>query len=77
MRESIKLSREIFAQDAFVPYRGEELEPGPSCQTDEQIDDFVRKMADSSYHPSCTCKMGSSNDNMTVVDEQTMVVGKG
>ena len=76
IRESVKLSREIFGQDAFIPYRGPELAPGSSCQTDAQIDEFVRRMGDSAYHPSCTCKMGSAKDDDTVVDEETRVVGQ-
>ncbi|KAL3860165.1 hypothetical protein ACJMK2_010323 [Sinanodonta woodiana] len=75
MRESVKLSREIFAQKAFDPFRGEELAPGPNVKTDAEIDNFNRSMADSAYHPSCTCKMGSENDPMAVVDPQTRVIG--
>jgi choline dehydrogenase len=68
MRESIKLSRELFAQRAFDDYRDTELEPGPDAQTDEELDAFIREKADSSYHPSCTCRMGDSSSNDTVVE---------
>nr|CAD2127654.1 unnamed protein product [Meloidogyne enterolobii] len=73
-RQSIRLSRELFAQRAFDDFRGEELAPGKDCQTDEEIDQFVAQYAASAYHPSCTCKMGSSNDNLAVVDPETMNV---
>ncbi len=77
MRESIKLSRDIFAQSAFDPYRDVELQPGEGVVTDDQIDAFARANSDSSYHPSCTCKMGNPAKNDTVVDSDTMqVVGK-
>lgn len=75
MRESIKLSREIFAQKAFDKYRGAELAPGPNVTSDKDIDEFIRIKGDSAYHPSCTCKMGSPNDPMAVVDPQTKVIG--
>ncbi|XP_071485276.1 choline dehydrogenase, mitochondrial-like [Diadema antillarum] len=75
MRECIKLTREIFAQPAFDPYRAEELQPGISVQTDAEIDAFIRAKADSAYHPSCTCKMGSEDDPMAVVDSSTRVFG--
>ena len=75
MRQCVKLTREIFAQPAFDEYRGEELAPGDDVQTDEQIDDFIRRKSDSAYHPSCTCKMGDTGDNMTVVDRDCRVVG--
>uniref|UniRef100_A0A665U690 Choline dehydrogenase n=1 Tax=Echeneis naucrates TaxID=173247 RepID=A0A665U690_ECHNA len=74
-RESIKLSREIFAQKAFDPFRGPEVQPGPQVQSDADIDAFVRQKADSAYHPSCTCKMGSPSDPMAVVDSDTRVLG--
>ena len=57
MRQCVKLTREIFSQPAFDPYRGEELAPGPEINTDEEIDEFVRRKGDSAYHPSCTCKV--------------------
>ncbi|GAA6220076.1 choline dehydrogenase, mitochondrial [Lates japonicus] len=74
-RECVKLSREIFAQKAFDPFRGPEVQPGPQVQTDTDIDAFVRRKADSAYHPSCTCKMGLPSDPMAVVDSNTRVLG--
>lgn len=74
-RQCIKLSREIFAQKAFYPFRGAEVLPGPQIQSDAEIDAFVRQKADTAYHPSCTCKMGSPSDPMAVVDSNTRVLG--
>lgn len=74
-RQCVKLSREIFAQKAFEPFRGREVQPGPAVQTDAEIDAFVRQKADSAYHPSCTCKMGGASDRMAVVDPQARVYG--
>ena len=34
-----------------------------------------RAKSDTAYHPSCTCKMGSTADPSTVVDEECRVVG--
>jgi len=72
-RAAVRLTREIFAQDAFAPFRGEELLPGKDVQTDEQIDEYLKDAVESAYHPSCTCKMGS--DEMAVVDENCRVRG--
>lgn len=44
-------------------------------KTDKEIDAFVRELGDSAYHPSCTCKMGDVNDEMSVVDKETKVKG--
>jgi choline dehydrogenase len=75
MRACVRLTREIFAQEAFEPYRGREIQPGPGVTTDEEIDAFVRDKAESAYHPSCSCKMGSPADPMAVVDPEARVIG--
>jgi choline dehydrogenase len=75
MRACVRLTREIFAQPAFDRYRGREIQPGKEVQTDEQIDAFVRDKVESAYHPSCSCKMGSAEDPMAVVDPDTRVRG--
>jgi choline dehydrogenase len=75
MRACVRLTREIFAQDAFAPYRGRELQPGADVVTDEAIDAFVRDKVESAYHPSCTCKIGGDHDPMAVVDAQLRVRG--
>jgi len=75
MRQCVKLTREIFAQKAFDPFRGPELQPGPQVQSDDEIDAFVRRKGDSAYHPSCTCKMGDESDELAVVDSSTRVIG--
>ncbi|MCW2763739.1 MAG: choline dehydrogenase [Marmoricola sp.] len=75
MRACVRLTREIFAQDAFAPYRGRELQPGADVVSDEAIDAFVRDKVESAYHPSCTCKIGGKDDPMAVVDAQLRVRG--
>jgi choline dehydrogenase len=75
MRACVRLTREIFAQKAFDPYRSREIQPGASCVDDEAIDAFVRDRAESAYHPSCTCRMGSASDPLAVVDPETRVIG--
>jgi choline dehydrogenase len=75
MRACVRLTREIFAQKAFDPYRGREIQPGPEVVADEAIDAFVRQHIESAYHPSCTCKMGAKDDPTAVVDAQTRVIG--
>ena len=75
MRDSITLAREIFQQKAFDEFNGGELSPGPEVKTTAQLDEFIRNVADSAYHPSCTCKMGQPSDPMAVVDPSTKVIG--
>lgn len=75
LRQCIRVSREIFAQKAFDPFRAEELLPGSATQSDHDLDAFVRKTTETAYHPSCTVKMGSPKDPSTVVGPDLRVVG--
>ncbi|WP_044871123.1 choline dehydrogenase [Pseudomonas sp. LFM046] len=72
-RDGIRLTREIMAQPALDPYRGRELSPGANRQSDAELDDFIRNHAETAFHPSCSCKMGT--DDMAVVDGQGRVHG--
>ncbi|TEP71335.1 choline dehydrogenase [Pseudomonas aeruginosa] len=72
-RDGIRLTREIMNQPALDPYRGRELSPGVSVQSDAELDEFIRNHAETAFHPSCSCKMGS--DDMAVVDGQGRVHG--
>jgi choline dehydrogenase len=73
MLECVRLSREIFSQEAFGPFIGEELHPGVDAQSDEALLAFIRRRAETIYHPVGTCKMGV--DEMAVVDPQLRVHG--
>jgi choline dehydrogenase len=68
-----KMSRAIFAQKPFDPYRGEDMEPGKDKQSDAEIEAWIRQRSETIYHPVGTCKMGS--DPMAVVDSQLRVRG--
>ena len=74
-RTCIRLTREIFAQDAFAPYRGKEIQPGATVQSDEDLNDFIREHVESAYHPCGTCRMGQASDPMAVVDPECRVIG--
>ncbi len=73
LREGVKIARELFAQEAFDPYRGPELMPGAHVRSDDQLDAFVRKTAETIYHPVGSAKMGEDSDS--VVDPQLRVYG--
>ncbi|RUM97378.1 choline dehydrogenase [Pseudaminobacter arsenicus] len=74
-RHCIRLTREIFGQAAFDPFRGEEISPGSHVQSDEQLDDFIREHAESAFHPCGTCRMGRADDPKSVVDPECRVIG--
>jgi len=75
MRACVHLTREIFAQPAFAPYRGREIQPGGQVTSDAAIDAFIRERVETAYHPSCTCRMGGPTDALAVVDPETRVIG--
>ena len=74
-RACIRLTREIFAQRALEPFRAEEIQPGSSVESDDDIDAFIRNHAESAYHPTGTCKMGAADDPLAVVDPECRVIG--
>ena len=75
MRAGVRLTREIFAQSAFDPFRGEEIAPGTDVVSDDEIDAFIRDKIESGYHPCGTCKIGDAADPMAVVDNELRVIG--
>lgn len=71
--EGLKLSREVFAQPALAKHIGRVVLPDDSIKSDEELSDFVRNHARTSYHPIGTCRMGS--DDSAVVDTALKVNG--
>ncbi|MDP5347361.1 MAG: GMC oxidoreductase, partial [Paracoccaceae bacterium] len=74
-RQCIRLTREIFGQEAFKPFVKHEIQPGAAVQSDAELDDFIREHAESAYHPCGTCRMGRADDADAVVDPQARVIG--
>ena len=73
VRQGLRLVREIFAQPAMDPHRGEEIAPGVSVQSDAELDGFIAKNGSTIFHPVGTCRMGV--DEGSVVDEALRVRG--
>ena len=74
-RRCIRLTREIFAQDAFKPFVKGEIQPGADVQTDEELNAFISEHVESAYHPCGTCRMGRRDDPNAVVDPTGQVIG--
>ena len=73
IREGVRLARDIARRKGLDPFRGCEMSPGPDCQTDAEIDAFVRRTATTAHHPCATCRMGSDDD--AVLDPALRVRG--
>ncbi len=73
LREGVKILRQVFAQRPLDPFRGPELMPGATVTTDDDIDAFIRRTAETIYHPVGSARMG--HDRMAVVDGELRVHG--
>ncbi len=73
MVDGLKLLRRIVNTPPFSGYVAEERAPGPQVRTDDEWLDFVRATAETVYHPTSTCRMGTDADS--VVDERLRVRG--
>ena len=71
--EGVKLSREIFGQPSLQRHIRRIRFPDSEVRTDRDFEKYARQFGRTSYHPSCTCKMGT--DGMAVVDPQCRVRG--
>ena len=71
----MRWSRKFAETNILKPLISEELHPGATAVTDEQLLDAGRNLAQSIYHPTSTCKMGPASDPMAVVDERLRVHG--
>ena len=75
LRISIRMTRELFRTAQLKRFLGPETAPGADTRTDADIDAFIRATADTVYHPLGTCKMGTADDEMAVVDPELRVRG--
>lgn len=75
VREGVKMMREVARQPALAPFIKSEFAPGEAVQTDAEIDAWIRKAAETIYHPVGTCRMGAAGDPMAVVDAECRVQG--
>lgn len=71
--EAMRITRRIMAAPPIGDIAGDEIAPGTDVRSDDELLDWVKHNAETTYHPVGTCKMGS--DPMAVVDEQLRVHG--
>ncbi|HVJ37147.1 MAG TPA: choline dehydrogenase [Stenotrophomonas sp.] len=75
MLECARLSRRILAQPAFDSWRGKPIFPERDDLDDAGLIEFVRRKAETVYHPVGTCRMGADHDPRAVLDPQLRVRG--
>ena len=70
---AVRIAQAVMRAPALAPLQVSEIAPGEKLTTDNEIIDWVKRAAETTYHPVGTCKMG--NDPMAVVDAQLRVHG--
>jgi choline dehydrogenase len=75
LRKGIRLVREIADQPSFKPLCGEEIYPGATVQSDNELDICLEEKINTQWHLSGTARMGDSNNREAVVDSQGRVHG--
>jgi choline dehydrogenase len=71
LRKCFSILRELMAAKAWDGLIGDEITPGKQVQSADDIDNAIRNITDSVYHPTSTCKMGNGDD--AVVNHQLKV----
>jgi choline dehydrogenase len=74
-RNCIRLTREIFRQDAFKPFAGREIAPGAAMESDEALNEYIMQAVETAFHPCGTCRMGAADDASAVIDPECRVIG--
>jgi len=74
MIRGAKTMQNILEGEAFSSIRGNMLYQVDSGN-EKQLEEDIRNRADTQYHPCGTCKMGTSEDTMAVVDNELKVFG--
>ena len=62
LRDAVGVVRRIFAQEPFDGWRGRELSPGEERTSDEALDAWISQTADTVFHPTGGCCMGTVTD---------------
>ena len=70
---AVKFARNMTRTKALSPFIVREHVPEGSPETDEQLLDAARRISQTIYHPTSTCRMG--HDPMAVVDDRLRVHG--
>lgn len=71
----MKISRQLVETSKLSPFVEEEMRPGKSITSDDELLDHARRTAETIYHPVGTCKMGPDDDQESVVDARLRVRG--
>jgi choline dehydrogenase len=72
---SLALTRKIVSAPALQQFSPKEIKPGLNYRTEEELAHAAGNIGTTIFHPVGTCKMGSINDPMAVLDSSLRVRG--
>ena len=73
MVRGVKLAREVASTGPLAGAIAREINPGPAAQSDEDIEDYIRRTTQHTYHVACTARIGEPGEG--AVDPQLRVHG--
>lgn len=77
LAEGVKLGHEIVTEGKGTKEHVSGAWPAGRklAQSDDEWKEYVKEQVGTTYHPSCTCKMGPESDGTAVVDPRLRVRG--
>jgi choline dehydrogenase len=75
--QAFKRARSFFYTRAMRPIVVKEVQPGANVTSDEDILEYIMQTGYQNWHASSTCRMGTREDGMAVVDSRARVIGVG
>ena len=71
----LRVARQVGEASPLARYCEFEMNPGKECDDDAALLEYARNTGTTTYHVMGTCKMGTENDPMAVVDERLRLRG--
>ncbi len=71
----MKLARKLLQTQPLAPYYAHEDFPGPDVHSDDEFLHAATQRGQTTFHASCTCRMGPAHDPNAVVDDELKVHG--
>ena len=76
LREAVHICLELAERDEYCGIVEERVTPTDSdLQSDDTLDEWLKRHVNTSHHISGTCKMGPDSDPLSVVDQRGRVRG--
>ncbi|WP_116951385.1 GMC family oxidoreductase [Jiangella endophytica] len=75
LAEGAAILRELAAHPRLAPLAGTEIHPGPDTFDRDALVAHLYRHPDNYWHPVGTCRMGTGDDALAVVDERARVHG--